>query len=178
MFSLEERRGYLRLKASYYSLDSLKPIAYVGVRQQHYNYSVATKMAFAPINEAEEAGLAIIQNHNYHIRFSIIQREGLSNLQVVSCEGGIDKVQAIVKLEVDSVRLQIQGEEQKLYFYYSKNNEAYSLLVGEIDAKSLSTEMAGGFVGCTIGMFCTSNHGKVGNYAEFQWLEYMPKCLG
>jgi len=35
-----------------------------------------------------------------------------------------------------------------------------------------STEIAGGFTGCTIGMYASSNGYESSNYADFAWLSY------
>jgi xylan 1,4-beta-xylosidase len=44
--------------------------------------------------------------------------------------------------------------------------------VKNIDAHILSTEVAGGFVGCTMGVYVTSKSDLTNScYADFQWLE-------
>ena len=45
----------------------------------------------------------------------------------------------------------------------------------EVDARFLSTETAGGFVGCVIGLYATSLGKQSHNKAHFKWFEYRGK---
>ena len=49
------------------------------------------------------------------------------------------------------------------------------VLASEISTKFLSTESAGGFVGCTIGMFTTANGKESSNSAFFSGIDYKAK---
>ncbi len=46
------------------------------------------------------------------------------------------------------------------------------VLVSELSTKFLSTESAGGFVGCTVGMYATAGGEKSGNTAWFDGISY------
>jgi beta-xylosidase len=64
-------------------------------------------------------------------------------------------------------------EEMALSFFYGKDQ--YSLICFEdhIDAKILSTEYSGGFVGTLAGVYAGSGNGKNSeNYADVFWAEY------
>ena len=50
----------------------------------------------------------------------------------------------------------------------------YKLLHKDVESTNLSTEVAGGFVGCTIGMYGSSNGEITNNHADFFWFEYSP----
>jgi alpha-N-arabinofuranosidase len=67
--------------------------------------------------------------------------------------------------------LKIEGHEQELSFYYSLEGEIYHEVCIGVDARFLSTEAAGGFVGCTMGMYATSNGQLSDNRACFEWLK-------
>lgn len=56
--------------------------------------------------------------------------------------------------------------------YYSNGTEDWKLLKDNLDAKFLSTKEAGGFVGCTYGMYTTSLGRPSKNNARFNWFEY------
>ncbi|MFC9712422.1 hypothetical protein ACFTRD_30310 [Paenibacillus sp. NPDC056933] len=62
---------------------------------------------------------------------------------------------------------------QQLSFYYSTDGSQYHLVTEKVDTSSLSTEVAGGFVGCCIGMFSTSNGERSDQVADFDWFEYV-----
>jgi alpha-N-arabinofuranosidase len=45
-------------------------------------------------------------------------------------------------------------------------------LADHIDARILSTDIAGGFVGTTVGLYVTSNGTESKNYADFDFFYY------
>ena len=40
-----------------------------------------------------------------------------------------------------------------------------------VDASILSSDIAGGFVGTTVGMYCSSNHSQSIRFADFDYFE-------
>ena len=46
---------------------------------------------------------------------------------------------------------------------------AFSLIAEDISLLPYTTEEAGGFVGCTIGMYASANGQDSSNYADFAW---------
>ncbi|MNC57490.1 hypothetical protein D3C75_1071560 [compost metagenome] len=80
----------------------------------------------------------------------------------------------IAQADVDAQRLYLKmaARGQELSFYYSTDGDQYHLAAEHVDTSSLSTEAAGGFVGCCIGMYCTSNGTASDNAADFDCFEY------
>ena len=93
-------------------------------------------------------------------------------LQVVSTIASKEKVEAEVCIKVQRLFLKVIGGNQKMDFYYSFDGEKYNILDRGIDSRFLSTEKAGGFVGCTFGMYASSNGKESNNYADFLYLNY------
>lgn len=163
--------GLLRMNALEYTLCDLTTPSYIGLRQQSMWYDLNTKMTFSPELDGEEAGLAIMQNDSYNIRFVYGMSDGKKVLKVVTCEKKSDKVEKVLELDADKLYLKIRQERQNLSFHYSLDGEEYHEVVSNINASILSTEVAGGFVGCTMGMYVTSSGNKSSNSADFEWLE-------
>ncbi|MCR1950736.1 glycoside hydrolase family 43 protein [Clostridium sp. DSM 100503] len=172
LYSLTERKGALRLYLKEENLNDLGNPAYIGLRQEEYKFLASTMIEFEPKNEHESAGLAIIQSNNYNLRFeySIVNKDKV--LRIIALKDGKEEVVKQVFLDSENVFLKIIGRDLKLDFYYSNDGIKYYLLEEGFDIRYLSTEVAGGFVGCTIGMFATSNGVKSKNYADFLWFEY------
>ncbi len=63
--------------------------------------------------------------------------------------------------------LAIMQEGQELTFWYALEDGRFEQLGLAADARFLSTEAAGGFVGNTVGMYTSSNHTASENHAEF-----------
>ena len=69
------------------------------------------------------------------------------------------------------VKLRIVAEGDTYSFYFSKGT-SWELLKDKVDAKFLSTEVAGGFIGCLFGMYATSSSEATTNSASFKYLKY------
>ena len=70
------------------------------------------------------------------------------------------------------VRLRIIAEKQDLRFSFSYDGKSYHIVKAGVDARILSTDVAGGFVGNTMGLYCSSNGKESTNHADYDWLYY------
>jgi len=168
-YSLEN--GLLIMKTIKTTLCEFGTPAYLGLRQKSMWYELKTKMSFNPVIDGEEAGLAILQNDAFHIRFVYGVFEGKNELRVVTCENKKDKIEKKIAIKANQLYLKITGEEQALKFAFSQDGKNYQEIISGVNARILSTEVAGGFVGCTMGMYATSNQKDSQNNAQFSWLE-------
>ena len=172
LYSLNERKGALRLFLKGITLKDLDNPAYIGIRQEEDNYLVSTMMEFNPKNEYESAGLAIVQSNNYNLTYEYSIENNKKTLRIIKCYNGESKLVKQTNVNCERLFLKIISRNKKLDFYYSDNGVEYCLLAEELDSSYLSTEVADGFVGCTIGMYATSNKQESENYADFLWFEY------
>ena len=163
--------GVLRMNVLEHTLCDLATPSYMGLRQQSMWYDLNTKVTFSPKADGEEAGLAIMQNDSYNIRFMYGMFDGKKALRVVTCEKKEDKVEKTLEIDADKLYLKIRQERQNLSFHYSLDGEQYQEVICGVNASILSTEVAGGFVGCTMGMYVTGNGNESSNSADFEWLE-------
>ncbi len=182
MYSLTRQAGKLALKAAPEVITEPTNASYLGVRQRSYHYTAETRMEFVPAT-GEEAGLVILQSERASVRFVVTQENGKSALCVVSygdrLNGGRMQedatenavVLAKILLPPDSagITLKIMQEGQQLSFWYAPQDKGFTKLPVTVDARFLSTEAAGGFVGNTIGMYASANHAESENYALFDY---------
>ena len=171
------KNGTLMLKTLTTKIHELATPSYLGIRQTSMYYEAITKMKFTP-KDGEEAGIALIQKNDHNIRLTYGKVGNKTLLQVIKCEGDLDEVLNMTDFSADTsadtVYLKLHGEEQNLSFHYCVNGSEYGKLI-DIDARFLSTEVAGGFVGCTIGMYASSNGAASDNNAEFEYFELINK---
>ena len=80
--------------------------------------------------------------------------------------------QAPLKSAAGSVQLRIQAQGDAYNFSFSENGKAWTVLKDKVDGKFLSTQVAGGFIGCLFGMYGTSAGQPTANSAAFKWLKY------
>lgn len=176
-YSLTKRNGYLRMKlAPEKIIDKVSP-CFVGIRQTGMSYILETLMEFIPVNKLEEAGIVLLQNNHFHFRFISTIKNGLKVIQVIKCLKGEEELLAQVMIEdvnrnETGIRLHVTANQQKLQFAYSYDGQSYHIVKSEVDARILSTDVAGGFVGTTMGLYCSSNGCESSNIADFDWISY------
>lgn len=172
LYSLSEKEGCLRLYLKQTNLKEIDNPAYIGIRQEEYYYSVSTMMEFKPNSEKEWAGIAIVQSNEYHISYGYTMKNGKYFLEIIECINGKDTFINEIEINCKKLYLKVVGKGQKLDFYYGTDGVSYNVLERDVSSTNLSTEIAGGFVGCTMGMYATSNGEVSDNYADFYWFEY------
>ncbi|MGH3245763.1 MAG: glycoside hydrolase family 43 protein [Trebonia sp.] len=159
--------GQLRLFGTGNTLDSSLPV-FVGRRQQHLHCRVRALMDTAH----GRGGLAvrIDERHHYEIE------AGAGRIRCVARVGPFTREFAAVDLTSPRVLLRIEttptrdghgnpGSPPDTVRLGVEQNGEFTVL-GEIDGRYLSTEVAGGFTGRVVGMFALT--GSV----AFDWFEY------
>lgn len=158
-FDLSER-GRLRITPSGERLDGKGNPAYLGRRQQHLTFDVSTALR-RPDRAGVAAGIAAFQGDN-HWYFLGVRRAGASWQIFVEKKNGAELQQvASATLEPagsPDIRLKIIGRGRDYSFYYdvgsydARNDaESWQPLLEHDDGSILSTVVAGGFVGTTLG---------------------------
>lgn len=175
-YSLKDREGYLRIRLSPGALTELVSSSYVGIRQTGMSFVYEAKMEFAPMEEYEEAGIVILQNQDFHYRFVRMIKDNKYILRLIRCKGGKEEV---IHESMDSghennreIQLRISANLQELTFMYSYDNTTFHTFMSDVDARMLSSDVAGGFVGNTLGIYCSSNGKSSENHADFDWVSY------
>ena len=176
-YSLKDRKGYLRMRLAPEKLTELISPSYVCVRQTGMSFVFEADMNFSPMTDKEEAGIVILQSNDYHYRFVKMLKDDQNIIGIIMCKDGKE---ALIKeiidsghdKDIDQIQLHIRAELQELTFSYSYDNTVYHTLLSGADARMLSTDVAGGFVGNTLGLYCSSNGTNSSNYADFDWLIY------
>ncbi|MGN8645960.1 glycoside hydrolase family 43 protein [Gracilibacillus sp. HCP3S3_G5_1] len=171
-WSLTERPGYLRLKAKPETIMEEENPAFIGRRQQHINFFAQTVMEFEPKTEHESAGLVLLQNHHFQFRVEVFLEGDQTFIRLIRREAGEDE--ALVKQQVDKDKLYLKVEAygQDYSFFYTTKPFNWRILAENVDGRILSTDVADGFVGAYIGMYCSGNGKATSNHADFDWFEY------
>lgn len=177
IYSLTERKGYLRLYTCPETLESVGNSAYIGIRQKSYDFIVSTGIEFLPQNEKEAAGLVLYQNHKNHLRMEIVKEEGASTERKLQVTAFVQEKKELLAecaiVSSDVVELQLRASKQQAQVWMGQKGQL-ELVCDHIDLLPYTTEEAGGFVGCTVGMYATSNGAVVEkkNHADYRWFHY------
>jgi alpha-N-arabinofuranosidase len=170
-WSLSERPGWLRLKGSAVTLDDQASLAFLGRRQQHFDFEATTLLDFRPGREGEEAGLVLRMNEGHHYEIAV-DRSGAGRRVLVRCRlGRIESVVAAEPIGEGPVRLRVRGEPATYTLSFAVGSGEFKD-ASKLDTRYLSSEVAGGFNGVVIGLYATGRGRAATAPADFDWFEY------
>lgn len=143
----------IRLLALPVSLQEKSQPAYLARVQQHLEFSASTRMEL-PMTTTVVAGLVIFQSSDFNY-FVGVQKTGAGYTVVLEeVREGVVSTLASAEFPASTryVVLGMQQHKDNLRFFYRLEDSGESRLIADVDAKLLSTRVAGGFVGATIGI--------------------------
>ncbi|HEY8941004.1 MAG TPA: glycoside hydrolase family 43 protein [Cellvibrio sp.] len=148
----------IELQALNIKLDSLEQPAFLGRRQQHTRFSASTE--FDLPKEKTSAGIVAFQGETAHYYFGIRQQNKGMELFIERANQSAPDI--IYQQRVNDLgkpaRLSIEGDAGKISFYYTNKKGERRAVLQNADAKILSTEIAGGFVGTLLGIHARSEN--------------------
>jgi alpha-N-arabinofuranosidase len=151
--------------------------AFVGRRQQHLHGSAETELTFAATSESEQAGLVVLQDehHFYYLCQSVAG--GKPVVQLFKSGAAQQPPELLAQQPLGAaagkVRLRIRAEGATYGFDVAEGPKAaWRVLKDQVDARFLSTQVAGGFIGCLYGLYATSSGQPSSNSAAFKYLRY------
>jgi alpha-N-arabinofuranosidase len=173
-WSLGERRGFLRLRLRPQMLSEFANPSFVGRRQQHKNFGARATMDFTPGGPDECAGIVLLQNNDYHLRFVVTQSgDGETVVRLIKRAEGRESLLGEQAIAGGRVYFKVEAQGQEYSFCVGTAPEAWQAVAEAVDGRILSTPVAGGFVGAYIGMYASSNGQPSENVADFDWFEYL-----
>ncbi|MVN77610.1 family 43 glycosylhydrolase [Hymenobacter sp. HMF4947] len=174
-FSLSKAKG-LTLKLKPETCAELGNPAFIGKRQQHMYSSAETELTFAAKAENETAGLVAFQDEKHFYYLCKSTENGQPVVQLFKSTAAPKKPELLAKAPLKAaaakVQLRINADGDTYSFCFSEDGKTYTLLKDKVDARFLSTQVAGGFIGCLFGMYGTSAGQPTTNTASFKWLKY------
>jgi xylan 1,4-beta-xylosidase len=170
-WSLSDRSGWLRLQLHPERLSERVNPSFIGRRQQHIHFSAQTMLEFTPRNEHECAGLALVQNDQFHFCF-VVTRTDRPVIRLIKRAAGIEEILAEQPLEAGRVCLKVEAHEQAYSFSVAREPDQWQTVAQNVDGRILSTPVAGGFVGAVIALYASSNGQASTTVADFDWFEY------
>ena len=172
-YTIDEEKGKISLQTRAETLSGVSNPSFIGRRQQHLNGEISTSIDFNPKSENESGGLVAFQNESHYYYFCKTLSDEKPIVQLRRATGESYEVIASQELSPDSdLELKITFSTDKYHFYY-KTDADWEELQDGLEAKYLSTKVAGGFVGVTLGMYTSSEGEAIENTADYNWFEYV-----
>ena len=178
--SLSARSGCLRLFTKAASMRGKEHPAFAGRRLRHHNWMFQAAFAFQPKTEGEAAGIVLLQNEDFQYRFELCLVNSRLSLRLAEAAGKTSEVITVWDAakcagEKPEERFVLAAHCNEMEIVFSCGQDQYSLkALARVDARILSTEHAGGFVGTVAGVFATGGGTDTANYADVFWAEYSP----
>jgi alpha-N-arabinofuranosidase len=127
------------------------PVSFVCRRLVDQDYSVLCILEFFPARQGQAADLALFQSEDFNYRLELAFADD----------------ERVVRVALAAV-----ARGGKLSFYYGPGPGSLALLASGVDGSVLSTERAGGFVGCVAGVYATGGGSVSPETADFDSFEY------
>jgi pimeloyl-ACP methyl ester carboxylesterase len=150
-WTLDRDRGRLLLTPRAETLAGNGNPTYLGHRVQHARFTAATSLE-VPASPGVSAGLAVFQGELFHY-FLAAKRDEMGVMLYLekSSRSGPEVVGSTRLQTTGRIDLRITVDDGKCTFAYAVEPGAWTTLVADADAKLLTTDVAGGFVGATVG---------------------------
>jgi alpha-N-arabinofuranosidase len=158
------------------SLKDTSTPAFLGVRQEHRNLDFVVTLR-AQLGPGEEAGLAIRQSENDHVRLAVLTAPtGKILIQAIHRRGGHEHIlgEATPDIAVGAtLRLSVEVRDTD-YTLAITVGSGPAETVAIADGGLLDSVAAGGFIGLMLGMYATSNGAESDTVVEIDSVEYNP----
>ncbi|WP_224995744.1 glycoside hydrolase family 43 protein [Cesiribacter sp. SM1] len=183
-YSLAEPAGSLTVALRPETLSGTRNPSFVARRQQHWTGSASTKMQFNPAAANEFAGMALFQGEqNYYAFGKTLNAAGEPVVQLLKsikapAAGGDGATEVVAEQKLSPrernkpLFLKYVFDKGTLSFHYATKEGDWKLLQEGVDGTFLSTRVAGGFVGTTVGPYATSQAKPSNAKASYDWFEY------
>lgn len=152
------------------NIKEVKPTSTLFHRQMHQTFSFEVTMQYQPASEKELAGLVALQSERYNYVFGITKKGSDNYLLLERNEGKprsretSSTIVASTKLALSGpIRLKITAEGDQYRFSYAQEGQDFQQLGDAVSGDILSTDVAGGFTGCLLGLYATSANTTVPN---------------
>ncbi len=146
-YSLEKGKGLLMLFDTHTLKEQASP-SYLALRQKHHHFIAKALLDVSNLSEDKRAGIAYVQNNLYNLRVEVNGKMA----EVILCENGTDRRVISMPLQGSNpleVSLEVDGLSAAVIIEGQRSPE--------VDIRTLSTEAAGGFTGCTVGLYAVAD---------------------
>lgn len=147
------------------NIKEMKPTSTLFLRQMHNSFLYATTMEYKPESVQDLAGIVCLQNENANYVFGVTKKRDKYVILLERNErkrGSGQTTSTIIGSKTinltDPVRLQVSATGDKYQFSFSTNGKDFVNVGGVVSGDILSTDVAGGFTGCLLGLYATSGN--------------------
>lgn len=133
--------------------------SYLGHRLQHHKAQLETTVDASALAAGEHAGLALLQNETHFYVLGLGKKDGGARVTLYRRSGKDEPAQGVAIAEASlpagttQAKLRFLLDNAQLRAEYAGRDGHWHPLGGELDARLISTQTAGGFIGATFGPY-------------------------
>lgn len=172
-YSLKQRTGFLSLKGSVFTLDSVASPTFLGIRQRHFNVNISSTLNYLPQNQNEEAGITVYMCPFFHYDCYVTAQGNQKFINLRYTLESIKQVCAHIPIANGAIKIVINTSKTS-YNFSVTDSAGVKHSLGTLPSRFLGTEVAGGFTGIMIGLYATGNGKNSTSDAFFDDFEYSP----
>lgn len=151
-WGIDPEAGRLTLEPGRDALSGRANPSYLGRRVQHERF-VASTVVTPPAKAGVDAGLVAFQNEHHHYFLGLRREDDALVVFLEKAAGGEPAMIRSARVpSATSLMLRVEAEAATCSFSWAVDDEAWQTIEAGADAKLLTTGVAGGFVGATVGM--------------------------
>lgn len=163
-FLTPNKKGGIKITPFSANIKEVKPTSTLFHRQQHNKFSFTTTMDYKPASQTDLAGIVALQSEAFNYVFGVtkkdnatyivLQRNEKKNMRSRDIDSSI-----IASAKVDlkgPIRLKVEANGDDYSFSYATADGEFVNVGGTVSGDILSTNVAGGFTGCLLGLYATS----------------------
>lgn len=141
---------FLRLRGTKISLFDVASPTFIGIRQDEFDLDISCNID----STEQEAGMTIYMDEHHH--YDVFVRKGNEGGQVVlkASIGSVVKEITTLSMNEKDIQLRIISDAYHYRFYCRVNDE--QILLGQLETRYVSTEVAHGFTGVLIGLYAVN----------------------
>ena len=156
-----EENGNLMLRALPRDFSGPLSPAYIGLRITSHRFGIGTEVTFLPAR-GEEAGLVYLYDENHYIKCVVTATENDEIfIKAVKVSGGKENVLSCHRTCGEKHGLNLRLAGLKLNGMADGKE-----LFADLDVREFTQEAAGGFVGCTMGVYASAGEGNAKNAGD------------
>ena len=145
----------LKLTCRNVKMTEEKSPSFVGIRQDSHVFEASAVLDTSNLFDGAKAGIVLLQSNEFHLR---LEYAGLRGYAIL-CRNGKEEILASELMPEGLISLVLQVVGTKATLLMGAGKLVKPIATG-IDISALSTEVAGGFVGCTLGMYATDEEDR------------------
>ncbi len=150
------------------NIKEVKPTSTLFLRQMHNSFSFTVSMNYRPSSEKDLAGLVALQSESCNYVFGLTKKGKDYYLLLERNERKprsretSSTILASTNIDLKApIRLKIAAQGDNYEFSYSLNGVDFVNLTESVSGDILSTDVAGGFTGCLLGLYATTANDAV-----------------